>query len=188
MLLSIILIFSVSSYAAPPDPLQYREARFEDLQSLDTLKNLFERDNGKIRLLLLMSPTCSVCVRGARWVQENILTKYPTADFQIYTVWMPTIRGDSKLAVPGAVALLPDSRVLHFWDPARLSGVFFKKNVAPDISSSVAWDMFFLYDENAKWDEIPSPLIDMGRTVIATSGSLGFEFGELMKRKSKSAK
>jgi len=100
---------------------------------------------------------------------------------------MPVIRGDSKTAVPSAAALLPDSRVLHYWDPTRLIGTFFKKNVAPDVTSSVAWDMFFLYDSGAVWDEFPQPLIDMGGTVIATSGALGYEFGELMKPKKKSA-
>ena len=120
-------------------------------------------------------------------MQKNILTKYPDADFQLYVVWMPVIRGDSKLAVPGAVALLPDSRVLHYWDPTRLSGTFFKKNIAPDVTSNVAWDMFFLYDSDAVWDEFPDPLVDMGRTVIATSGAPGYEFGELMKPKKKSS-
>ena len=100
---------------------------------------------------------------------------------------MPVIRGDSKTTVPSAAALLPDSRVLHYWDPARLSGDFFKKNVSPDVSGSVAWDIFFLYDSDAVWDDSPQPLVDMGRTVIATSGALGYEFGELMKPKKKSS-
>ena len=94
---------------------------------------------------------------------------------------MPVIRGDSKLAVPGAVALLPDSRVTHYWDATRTSGDFFKKNVAPHITSSIAWDMFFLYGPDATWEEVPNPLIEMGRTIIGTSASLEFEFGRLMK-------
>lgn len=94
---------------------------------------------------------------------------------------MPVIRGDSKLAVPDAVALLPDSRVIHYWDQTRMSGSFFKKNIAPDVSSSVAWDMFFLYGPEAVWEEIPEQLVDKGRTIIGSSGALGYEFGELMK-------
>lgn len=101
---------------------------------------------------------------------------------------MPVIRGDSRLAVPGAVALLPDLRVHHFWDQTRISGTFFKKNIVPDVNASVAWDMFFLYDKDAKWDKIPGPLVEKGRTVIATSGSLGYEFGELLKQNKKSSK
>ena len=94
---------------------------------------------------------------------------------------MPVIRGDSKLAVPAAVALLPDSRVNHYWDQTRMSGNFFKKNIAPDVSGSIAWDMFFLYGADAVWEEIPGPLVDKGRTIIGSSGALGYEFGELMK-------
>ena len=121
-------------------------------------------------------------------MQQNILAKYPDADFEVYVVWMPVIRGDSRLAVPKAMALLPDLRVHHFWDQARVSGKFFKENIAPNITASVAWDMFFLYGKDAKWDKVPGPLVDKGRTVIATSGSLGYEFGELLKQKNKSSK
>ena len=101
---------------------------------------------------------------------------------------MPVIRGDSKLAVPDAVALLPDSRVTHYWDQSRVSGNFFKQNIAPEVSSSIAWDMFFLYGPEADWDKIPGPLVDKGRTIIGSSGALGYEFGELMKRLDKKAK
>ena len=98
---------------------------------------------------------------------------------------MPVIRGDSKLAVPSAVALLPDSRVIHYWDQTRISGSFFKKNIAHDVSSNIAWDIFFLYGPDAVWDEIPAPLVDKGRTIIGSSGALGYEFGELIKRMNK---
>ncbi len=98
---------------------------------------------------------------------------------------MPVISGDSRLAVPNAVALLPDSRVIHYWDQTRLSGSFFKRNIAPDVSGRVAWDMFFLYGPEAVWEEIPEPLVDKGRTVIGSSGALGYEFGELMKSMNK---
>ncbi len=101
---------------------------------------------------------------------------------------MPVIRGDSKLAVPGAAALLPDSRVIHYWDQTRMSGKFFKQNIAPGLSSSTAWDMFFLYGADAVWEEIPEPLVDKGRTIIGTSGALGYEFGELMKNMNKKTK
>ena len=101
---------------------------------------------------------------------------------------MPVIRGDSKLAVPGAVALLPDSRVKHYWDQTRMSGSYFKKNIAPDVSGSIAWDMFFLYGPDAVWHETPDPLVDKGRTIIGSSGALGYEFGVLMKGMTKKTK
>jgi len=101
---------------------------------------------------------------------------------------MPVIRGDSKLTVPDAVALLPDLRVIHYWDQTRMSGSFFKRNIAPDVSGSVAWDMFFLYGPEAVWKEIPEPLVDKGRTIIGSSGALGYEFGELIKSMNKKSK
>ena len=101
---------------------------------------------------------------------------------------MPVIRGDSKLTVPDAVALLPDLRVIHYWDQTSMSGTFFKRNIAPDVSGNVAWDMFFLYGPEAVWEEIPEPLVDKGRTIIGSSGALGYEFGELIKSVNKKSK
>ena len=57
LLIVSILFVSVDLHATPPFPIQYRDARFKDLQSIDTLVKLFEKDSGKIRLFLLLSPT-----------------------------------------------------------------------------------------------------------------------------------
>ena len=52
-----IFLSSVDSFADHPATIQYRDARFKDLESIDTLEKLFTKDSGKIRLFLLMSPT-----------------------------------------------------------------------------------------------------------------------------------
>ena len=52
-----MFLISTDSIASMPKAIQYRNARFKDLQSVDTLKKLFNSDKGKTRLFLLMSPT-----------------------------------------------------------------------------------------------------------------------------------
>lgn len=56
-LIPLLLLFSIESAASLPEAIQYRNARFKDLQSVDALKKLFNNDKGEIRLFLLMSPT-----------------------------------------------------------------------------------------------------------------------------------
>ncbi len=56
-LIPLLLLFSTGSAASLPEAIQYRNARFKDLQSVTALKKLFNDDKGKIRLFLLMSPT-----------------------------------------------------------------------------------------------------------------------------------
>ncbi|MCH7494909.1 MAG: hypothetical protein IH825_02280 [Candidatus Marinimicrobia bacterium] len=53
----VLFIFPGNQIAANPANNQYRNARFKELQSVDTLKELFNKDGGKVRLFLLMSPT-----------------------------------------------------------------------------------------------------------------------------------
>ena len=63
------------------------------------------------------------CLTGARWVQDEILKKYPNAHFRVYVVWLPVWAGDSPSKWDAA--LLDDSRVTHFWDDERLVGRWF---------------------------------------------------------------
>ena len=56
-LIALLLLFSTETTASLPEAIQYRNARFKDLQSVDALQKLFNNDEGEIRLFLLMSPT-----------------------------------------------------------------------------------------------------------------------------------
>ena len=57
LLIVSVFLISVDSIASPPASIQYRDARFKDLGGIETLKKLFDKDSGEIRLFLLMSPT-----------------------------------------------------------------------------------------------------------------------------------
>ena len=65
---------------------------------------------------------------------------------------MPKVRGrDSH--IDAAAALVPDSRLHHFWDGgARLMNAYQDVLGLPED----AWDVFLLYDADARWDG-PTP-------------------------------
>jgi len=80
--------------------------------------------------------------------------------------------------------LLDDPRVVHFWDPrANVAGAWFREHVqhlqrdkAPGTdlmqgafgNNRAAWDVYFLYGPDAKWDERPEQTVSWGRPVFRT--------------------
>lgn len=76
--------------------------------------------------------------------------------------------GDSRSAWPADV--LPDPRVTHLWDEKKVVGRWFSERV--EGHSGVAWDAYFLYGSQAKWDGTPSPPISFGSTVISRRSEL----------------
>jgi len=67
-----------------------------ELRSVDDLKTFFNKDVGKFRLALLLSPTCLVCVAGSRWIQEKILARYPDAKLRVYAISFNMFPGDAR--------------------------------------------------------------------------------------------
>lgn len=130
-----------------------------------------------------------MCVAGTRWVQNDLLAKYPAADVRVYAVWFNMFPGDSREAWPAE--LLSDSRVAHWWDESRTVGTFFgarKPEMQPKLTAdsngtggAVLWDAYLLYDPEAAWEagRLPTGLMRWGRTIVAARGSLRREFDRL---------
>ncbi len=78
------------------------------------------------------------------------------------------LAGDARSEWRGSV--LPDPRVVHLWDQNRLAGRWFAERVQRH--GGIAWDAYFLYTAQAKWEGIPSPLLGSGSTVIARRSDL----------------
>jgi hypothetical protein len=139
---------------------------------VDQIRTRFNWDIGKPRLILLVSPTCPACVGGAQYIEQEILEKFPKLDLQVYAVWYEMLPGDSKAAFPAAKKTMPDARVAHYWDKKKTAGRWFKTNVPSTFNKPVQWDVYYLYDSNAKWEKTPGPLVSTGRTLIETRKEL----------------
>ena len=123
-----------------------------------------------------------MCVAGARWVQDEILTKYPDADLRVYTVWLPVYATDDPSAWDEN--LLTDRRVTHYWDEKRLVGSWLLEHGNLDGEGTVYnayWDRFVIYSPKASWESngfseaaqsTGAPIIDGRDTFLATLGLL----------------
>lgn len=169
-----------STYAG--NQLSLTTDRPHKMLGVDSLSTCFNEDEGTVRMLLLLSPTCSLCLQGASEIEDMVLKKINEADVRVYAVWLPILKTDSADRVAHAMGRLPDSRVRHFWDNrAELAGKYshvlgleadlqgwissiFSRLVAAYNCSlhysgpSPAWDVYMLFGQTAQWKgEPPAP-------------------------------
>lgn len=80
--------------------------------------------------------------------------------------------------------MLDDERVAEYWDRDLLAGTWFGEHLdeigAGDQTGGVYWDAFLVFDKNARWDAVPSPLVRAGATVIDQSEELRAALSPLM--------
>jgi hypothetical protein len=132
-----------------------------------------------------------VCVAGTRWVQTELLEKYPNANLRVYAVWFSMMPADARSK--WSSTLLIDGRVSHRWDEGKVVGRWFARRTAAIKSQLAAgsawsdgeilWDAYLLYGADARWDDEPSGLIHWGRTIVAGRGTLKEDFERLFEVK-----
>jgi hypothetical protein len=83
--------------------------------SLSTLQAGFNNESGKLRVILLLSPTCPTCLEGASAV-EAVLRRHPDSRIVVFAVWEPMLSTDWSKPGTSALQRLSDSRVQQFWD------------------------------------------------------------------------
>ena len=125
-----------------------------------------------------------MCVAGTRWVQTELLDKYPKADLRVYAIWFNMYPGDNRSKWPAN--LLHDGRVIHRWDEQKTVGTWFgdrtptiRTALAPESAwkdGNTLWDAYLLYSRDAKWDAAPTALVHWGRTIVAGRATLKQDF------------
>ncbi|HEX4959679.1 MAG TPA: hypothetical protein VF173_02485 [Thermoanaerobaculia bacterium] len=122
-------------------------------ESGSELRETFNQDRGKVRLLLILSPTCSNCRMSARLVQRYVLAALNDPRLAVYVVWEKIGSKDSLETALQATALLPDPRVNFFWSSERIVGKIFQKTIG--IQGTPAWDVFLVFDTRKEWPGSP---------------------------------
>ncbi len=77
---------------------------------------------------------------------------------KVYVVWTPVLREDDRMAASDATELIQANLVQHFWDEDKSLGLSFGKIVTLPRDRTLAWDVYFVFDQEAVWqDEPPMP-------------------------------
>ena len=120
----------------------------------EALRSAFNADSMSVRVLMLVSPTCGVCLRGAADLQKSLLAAQPDPRLRTYVVWVPMLNGQEK-DVPVATRFVPDERARHFWDG---EGQLMRAYTQTFSLSEPAWDLYLLYAPGTTWDDELPPM------------------------------
>ena len=121
------------------------------------LKALFSQEQEKVRVLMILAPSCVTCRMGARLVQRHLLDQIRDPALSVYVVWERIGLQDTPEAASRAAALLSDERIHHFWSPDRFASTAFQAPVG--VQRTTAWDFFLVFGKGKRWTEAP-PAID----------------------------
>jgi pimeloyl-ACP methyl ester carboxylesterase len=140
----------------PAPPLQALHELGDDGAQL---KAAFNQDQGKVRVLMMLSPTCPVCLMHARVVYRDLLQQLPGEGFRIYAVWGPMLGEEKQADAQAATVNLPDPRVLHFWiGDDSLAKSFVPRLGWSHLNNVLAWNTFMVFKPAQAWGaELPPP-------------------------------
>ncbi len=110
-------------------------------------------------------------------MQTEILEKEATANLRVYTVWVPFL-GGNRDATRRTQGIMSDQRVTQYWDEEAVTSEWFTTNV--DGGSGPGYDVFYLYGPDARWSDVPGPLVESGGTVIGQTDRLRAAVGSLL--------
>src|SRR5258708_20672021 len=78
-------------------PVQAQQKALPALdQKLDPLRTQFNQDLGKVRLIVILDPTCPPCRWGASEIQKQGLEPIPSNKLAVYWVWIPVLNFQYK--------------------------------------------------------------------------------------------
>lgn len=134
----------------------------------------FDAGSSGPRLLLLVSPTCPLCLAGIELVLHG-LEEPPGERFDVHVVWLPVLDGDAIDAAAGAaMSIGPRPRMTHYWDVDR--AISSAAHGILDLTRRrrrVAWDLYLLYRAGVTWSApLPSPDVWLHQLDIADQPSL----------------
>lgn len=142
----------------------------EDLQQL---KDHFNANQGKVRLLFLSGPTCGICLRGMADLNDEFLAASQNDSRLItFVVHVPTMGAKENHALD-SIPLLEGPRVHHYWEETGIIGQHF--TAVMDVAMYV-WDFWAIYGPEHRWDGVlpPAPDYFEHQLGVTSGGSDGF--------------
>ena len=94
---------------------------------------------------------------------DNIVEKHPGSNLKIYTVWVNQRVTDSRDAI--SPSIIPRSR--HYWDDEWATGRWLAEQDLGGLGyTGAVYDVYYLFDEDATWEDVPEPLRASGSPVV----------------------
>ena len=88
-------------------------------------------------------------------VHDTVLEQIDSDDLSVFAIWMPVLQSDNAGAAKDAESLLPDSRVVHYWDADNSLGKVYGRLLTLPRGRQLAWDIYFVYAPGIRWEDEP---------------------------------
>lgn len=143
----------------------------------------FQRDTGLVRVVLIVSPTCDMCVAGATTAGADLLAAVPNPDLRLYFAWIPVLPPDNLTEAKAVAATIPDPRAAHYWDADRALGqrtgealgITARESIGVNGGHGLAWDVYLTYRRGS--DDLRRPDFWMHQLAVKHAPRLdGAEF------------
>ena len=129
---------------------------YAEVADTAAVKAEFNADAGKVRVLMVVSPTCGECLKGASEVSQEVAEINQGKTVPLYVMWVPRSGGREE-DVPAATRVIADSAAHEFWDGNDLFGTQYKQVLG---WRSNAWDVYMVYGPKAIWSGDLPPVPD----------------------------
>ena len=121
-------------------------------------------------------------------MHETLLEPQPEVSLSVYAVWFSMVSTDARER--WRAQLLPDPRVVHYWDESRSVGRSLFETV-PRIWPSraaesrrpqggVLWDAYLLFGPDARWDDETPRVLSWGHTILMTRERLARDLSKAL--------
>jgi len=122
----------------------------EDLQQL---KDDFNANEGKVRLLFIVGPTCASCLRNLIDLNDEVLTQIDDANLQTSVVYVPT-GGAKEKHIPAIASLIKGERISQYWENTGIIGQLVQQALE---TNAYMWDTWMIYGPDAIWADTAPP-------------------------------
>lgn len=137
--------------------------------SLPQLRQEFNAYQDSERVVLLLSPTCPVCVQGSS-VVNSILSHHPGNKIHVFAIWEPILPTDWNRPTSSVLGRLSDRRAVQWWDDEHMIAGLLKASVSEGPRcckrNGILWDVIAVYPPGVQWKEtMPAPELIAGPVV-----------------------
>lgn len=127
------------------------------VDSLEPLRDHFNDNAHRRRLVALVSPNCLSAFYGFRAIDHFILSREPSPDISVIVVWTPLLPYDlenSTAARDGRIR--NDPRVRRFWDAGGMAGRALAEVIGLEGAPFVE-DIYLFWEAGDRWEAEPPP-------------------------------
>lgn len=168
LIVFVVVFWAVAArHETPPGQPQRADV---SQQTLSQVRDEFNASLDSERVVLLLSPTCPVCIQGSSVVNE-VLRRHPANKIRVLAIWEPMLPTDWNKPTTAVLDRLSDNRAIQWWDKQHVVAGLLKATAGNENPgccerNETLWDVIAVYPPGVKWTEtLPAPIFFAGPVV-----------------------